>query len=137
MRRILSFILLVSCAIGVAAQDAQLDDLMKHLAERGVRMSVSRINDKFHLSRRYNVTFDNDLSMADSICTVLDRMARYAEESYRYESHRNGNDTITYSIAMRGYGIKDDYVLDLARVEDPSSSWTNDYSDFRNLIYVL
>lgn len=131
MRQLLSIILLVSCAIGVAAQEAQLDDLMEHLAARGVRTSVSRVNDKFHLSRRYNVTFDNDLSLADSICRVLDGMARHAVESYRYESHRNGNDTITYSIAMRGYGTKDDYVLDMARVENPSSSWTNDYSDFR------
>ncbi len=28
----------------------QLDDLMEHLGKRGVRMSVLRINDKYHLS---------------------------------------------------------------------------------------
>ena len=131
MKRILTILLLACCATRVAAQSVQLDDFIEHLTERGAKVSTSRVNDKYHLSRRYNVTFENDLPLADSICILLDRLARGAVESYRYESHRNGNDTITYSIALRGYGSKDDYLLDLARVEDPASSWTNDFSDFR------
>lgn len=132
MRRLFCIILIMGSIVSVSAQNRQLEDFMESLSERGARVSVSRVNDKYHLSRRYNVTFDHDSLLADSICIFLDRLARKAVESYRYESHRNGNDTITYSIGMRGYGNNEDYLIDLARVEPAFSSWFNDYSDFHN-----
>ena len=114
-----------------AAQGMLLDWLMDDFVAHGAQVSVSRVNDKYHLSRRWNVAFDNDRPLADSICVFLDGLARHAVESFRYETHRNGQDTITYSIAMQGYGSNDDYVLDLTRVADASSTWTNDYNDFK------
>lgn len=131
MKRILATVITVCTFAVVSAQNSRIDDFMDYLSSHGARVSVSRINDKYHLSRRYHVMFENDSLLADSICVFLDQMARRAVESYRYESHRNGQDTITYSVAMKGYGTNDDYLLDLTRVEDPSSSWTSDYSDFR------
>ena len=131
MKRILCILLLVGSVISAAAQHAQLDDFMSHLATRGAKVAVARINDQHHLSRRYNVTFEDDSLLADTICVFLDRLARHAVESYRYESHRNGRDTITYSIALRGYGSQDDYLLDLERAGDPDSSWTSDYTNYR------
>ena len=132
MRRILSLLLMLTVGIvGSTAQGLWMNRLMDDFTAHGAKVSVSRINDKFHLSRRWNVAFDRDLPLANTVCIVLDSMARHAVESYRYECHRNGNDTITYSIAMRGYGNNDDYVLDLTRVADQSSTWTNDYNDFK------
>lgn len=117
--------------MSIAAQETQIDDFMIHLSARGAKVAVARINDQHHLSRRYNVTFEKDSLLADTICVFLDRLARHAVESYRYESHRNKRDTITYSIALRGYGSQDDYLLDLERVGDPFSNWTNDYTNYR------
>ena len=119
------------CITSATAQEMLLDWLMDDFVEHGAKVQVSRVNDKFHLSRRWNVAFDDNLQLADTICIFLDRLARQAVESYRYESHRNGQDTITYSIATRGYGTNDDYLLDLDRAEDLESRWTNDFSNFQ------
>jgi len=132
MRRRIQTIVLLACVAAVAAaQDMLIDRLMDDFVAHGAQVSVSRVNDKYHLSRRWNVAFDNDRPLADSICVFLDGLARHAVESFRYETHRNGQDTITYSIAMQGYGSNEDYVLDLTRVEDQSSTWTNDYNNFK------
>ena len=76
MKRILTILLLACCATSVAAQSVQLGDFIEHLTARGAKVSTARVNDKYHLSRRYNVTFENDLPLADSICILLDRLAR-------------------------------------------------------------
>ena len=105
MRRILNLLLMLTVGtVGSTAQGLWMNRLMDDFKAHGAKVSVSRINDKYHLSRRWNVAFDRDLPLANTVCIVLDSMARHAVESYRYECHRNGNDTITYSIAMRGYG---------------------------------
>ncbi|MBQ9640176.1 MAG: hypothetical protein IJV06_01220 [Bacteroidaceae bacterium] len=131
MKCILSIILLFGCMRVADAQSSlPIDLIMEELAEHGAKVSVARVNERNHLSRRYQAAFDDNPLLADSICRFLDEMARSAVESYRYESHRNGNDTITYSIALCGYGANDDYLLDLDRVEDIGSYWTNDYTDY-------
>jgi hypothetical protein len=58
-------------------------------------------------------------------------MIRNSIESYRYESHKNGKDTISYTIATKGYGEKEDYVLDVSRYENSEFGWTNDHKHFR------
>jgi len=128
-----------------AYQNPQIDAFMDYLSENGAKVSVSRVNDKYHVAKRYNVAFDKESVMksgeklgetgrvpqiVDSICLFFDQMIRHSIESYRYESHKNGNDTITYSMAIKGYGTNGDYLLDNTRYESAAFSWTNDYNDF-------
>lgn len=140
---IILFALLMPFAT-LAGQGApeNIDNLMEGLSERGAKVIVSRVNDKYQIGTRYNVMFDRESltthdsslrvpSLVDSICLFLDRMSRNCVESYRYESHHNNSDTITYSIALKGYGENSDYVLDLQKGVDKGNAWTSDFKLFQ------
>ena len=149
MKQLLHIIILLALSIGISAQDSRngkIDSFMNYLSDHGARISVSRVNDKHHIAKRYNVSFEKDSILAenevlsdqkriphlvDSICIFFDGMIRNSIESYRYESHKNGQDTISYTIATKGYGEKGDYVLDVSRYENSEFGWTNDHKHFR------
>ena len=157
MKRIIITLLSCMTFLVAMAQETKWDamsEFMERLSARGAKVVVARVNDKVQIGKRYNVVFDaetlkqqeasSDSSqriplLVDSICLFLDQMSRRCVESYRYESHHNNSDTITYSIALRGYGKKNDYVLDLQKANDMANSWTNDYDlflDRRKILYM-
>lgn len=149
MNQLLYIIILLTTSLGIHAQDnrnRKIDSFMNYLSNHGAKMSVSRVNDKYHIAIRYNISFDKDSILAknevltnqnrvphlvDSICVFFDGMIRNSIESYRYESHKNNKDTISYTIATKGYGDKEDYILDVSRYENSNFDWTSDYKHFQ------
>ena len=108
MKRFFTLIAILTIATcRLAAQEwankNKIEAFMNELSDRGAKVAVSRVNDKYHLAKRYNVSFENKNSgFVDSICSFFDGMVRHSAESFRYESHKNGKDTITYSMVIKG-----------------------------------
>lgn len=141
---ILSILAMTQTTSAQNYQNSRIDNFMAYLSAHGAKVSVSRVNDQYHIAKRYNVILEKDSILSknessnvrvpeivDSACTFFDQMIRHSVESYRYESHKNGMDTITYSMAMKGYGQDGDYLLDDSRYENAKFAWTNDYKYFR------
>lgn len=137
MKRFFTLIAILTIATcRLAAQEwankNKIEAFMNELSDRGAKVAVSRVNDKYHLAKRYNVSFENKNSgFVDSICSFFDGMVRHSAESFRYESHKNGKDTITYSMVIKGYGQNEDYLLDMSRYENKSFTWTKDFAFFQ------
>ena len=134
---------LTSLSIMAQSDDErQWDSFVDYLSENGARISVSRMNDVKRIATRYNIVFENkDIlrkgevlndnnrvpRLVDSIRVFLDGKARNSIESYRYENHSDMTDTITYSLALKGYGKNNEYLLDLGKAYNDNFLWSGDY----------
>ena len=128
-------------AFAQSNEESQWDSFIDYLSNNGAKISVSHMNDVKRKATRYNVVFENkDIlrqgeqldenyrvpKLVDSIKVFLDNKARHSLESYRYENHSGMTDTITYSLALRGYGKNSDYLLDLDKAYSNSFQWSGD-----------
>lgn len=141
--KILSLIISLASlnAYAQSSDEKQWDLFIDYLSNNGAKISVSQMNDVNRKATRYNVVFENkDIlskgeqldeynrvpKLVDSIKVFLDNKARHSLESYRYENHSGMTDTITYSLALRGFGKKNDYLLDLDKAYSNSFQWSGD-----------
>ncbi len=122
--------------------ERQWESFVEYLSANGAKISVSHMNDMRRKGTRYNIAFEskdilqngetlNDNNrvpkLVDSIKTFLDGKARNCIESYRYENHSDLTDTITYSLALKGYGKNNGYLLDLDKAYNENFQWSGDH----------
>ncbi len=127
MKALVCYIVFLFTILSANAQGCKIDNYLESLAQRGAKVSVARITDKYRNGKRYSVYFDNESILqkgerldsnhtvpvlVDSIRLFLDGLSLSAVETYRYCTHKMGTDTISYSLSLKAYGEYEDYIIE-------------------------